>query len=214
MFGPRGSLSLSLRLTLSLGFLNFRGIILIYLIKIASERQDVIRKSDIIHSMNITDKEKRTVDYYDQEAESWASAHGGNESESYWKEEMEKFHQLLPSGKVLEIGSGAGKDAAALIALGYDYTGADASEGLINVAQRRNPQARFKKVSVRELDFPAHEFDGFWTTATLLHTPKDKIDEALRKIKLQVKPNGVGFISMKQGGLTFDKWKNIITDLI
>lgn len=149
--------------------------------------------------MRTTDREKQTVGYYDKKAEEWAISHGGNEEASYWQSEMERFHELLPGGKVLEVGSGAGKDAAALIKIGYDYTGTDASEGLLKVAQKRNPRASFKHVSVYGLNFPEYEFDGFWTAATLLHIPKDRIDEALQKIKSQVKPGGIGFITMKAG---------------
>lgn len=143
--------------------------------------------------------EKKTIDYYDQKAEEWATAHHGNEEVSYWQNEMEKFHKLLPDGKVLEIGSGPGKDASALLAMGYDYTGIDASEGLLRIARKRNPQATFKHIEVNDLDFPEHEFDGFWTVATLLHIPKSRIDEAMGKIKSQVRPGGIGFITMKAG---------------
>jgi len=149
--------------------------------------------------MTTTDKEKQTVGYYDKKADDWASAHHGLEEASYWKSEMDKFHELLPSGKVLEIGSGAGKDAESLIKMGYEYTGTDASEGLLKVAQKRNPQATFKHIGVHDLDFPEHSFDGFWTAATLLHIPKDRVDKALQRIKTQVKPDGVGFITMKAG---------------
>lgn len=149
--------------------------------------------------MATTNKEKQTVGYYDTKAETWATAHHGDEDVSYWQNEMERFHELLPKGRILEIGSGSGKDASALIALGYDYTGTDASEGLLKVAQKRNPEAILKLVAVHDLDFPEHEFDGFWTAATLLHIPKDRIDEALQKIKSQVKLGGVGFITMKAG---------------
>lgn len=149
--------------------------------------------------MTKTDREKQTVSYYNKKAEAWTTAHGGNEEVSYWQSEMEKFHELLPSGKVLEIGSGAGKDASALIALGYDYIGTDASRGLIRVAQKRNPGAAFLPMAVQDLDFPKGTFDGFWTAATLLHIPKARIDGALGKIKKVVKSGGIGFISMKQG---------------
>jgi len=149
--------------------------------------------------MDKNNKLEQTIDYYDNKAADWSEAHGGHEEASYWQNEMNKFHELLPSGKVLEIGSGAGKDASALIRFGYDYTGTDASEGLLKVAQKRNPTATFRRVGVHELDFPEHTFDGFWTVATLLHIPKDKIDEALQRISNQVKPNGVGFITMKSG---------------
>jgi len=78
--------------------------------------------------------EDKTVQYYDAHAEDWTRTHGGNIGHSYWKKEMAKFHELLPKGKVLEIGSGAGKDAAALIGIGYDYVGTDASRGLLKIA--------------------------------------------------------------------------------
>ena len=149
--------------------------------------------------MSSTDREKQTVDFYDQKAEVWVAAHGGNEKTSSWQSEMERFHELLPSGKVLEIGSGAGKDAEALIKMGYEYTGTDASGGLIKIAQKRNPQATFRHVEVHELDIPEHKFDGFWTAATLLHIPKNRIDEALQRIKTQIKSGGIGFITMKAG---------------
>ncbi len=141
----------------------------------------------------------KTVEYYDREAEKWASAHRGYEEKSYWQDEMTKFRTLLPSGKVLEVGSGTGKDASALISLGYDYTGTDASEGLLKIARKRNPSAKFEHMAVHNLDFPEGEFDGFWTAATLLHIPKDRIDGALTSIKNVVKPEGLGFISMKNG---------------
>lgn len=112
---------------------------------------------------------------------------------------MEKFHELLPSGRILEIGSGTGRDAIVLIAMGYEYTGTDISKGLLNIAQKRNPNTNFKCIDVHELNFPEPKFDGFWTMTTLLHIPKDRIDHALQKIKAQIKPDGVGFITMKAG---------------
>lgn len=149
--------------------------------------------------MTITYREKNTVDYYDREAENWSTTHHGNNAGSYWEDEMGRFHELLPSGKILEIGSGTGRDAAALIAMGYDYIGTDASKGLLQMAKKRNPNASFFLKSVEELDFPEGNFDGFWTAATLLHIPKDRIGKALTTIRKQVKLGGIGFISVKQG---------------
>lgn len=146
-----------------------------------------------------TDLEQQTIEYYDKNAKDWAVSHHGDEITSYWQNEMERFHELLPTGKVLEIGAGTGKDATGLIAMGYDYTGTDASKGLLGIAQKKNPGAVFKHVGVYDLDFPEHQFDGFWTAATLLHIPKDRIDEALQKIRTLVKPGGIGFITMKAG---------------
>jgi len=145
-----------------------------------------------------TDIEQKTISYYDQNAATWSATHGGSEEESYWKSEMDKFHELLPIGKVLEIGSGGGKDAKALIKL-YEYAGTDASKGLIEIAQKRNPEGRFINVAVEKLDFPEGSFDGFWASAVLLHIPKERIDIALQRIKKQIRGGGVGFISLKEG---------------
>lgn len=146
-----------------------------------------------------TDKEKSTIKYYDAHARDWTSAHGGNENQSYWQAEMEKFHHLLPSGKIIEIGSGAGKDAAALIKMGFNYTGTDASSGLIEIASKRNPGTNFVNEAVDELSFPANTFDGFWASAVLLHIPKNQIDTAMQSIYCVTKPGGIGFITMKAG---------------
>ncbi|MBU1016707.1 MAG: class I SAM-dependent methyltransferase [Patescibacteria group bacterium] len=145
------------------------------------------------------DKIKHTIDYYDREAKNWSLAHCHKQSDTFWRGEMEKLHKLLPHGKILEIGSGSGKDATALISLGYDYIGTDASEGLLKVAKKANPTAKFIPIAVHDLDFKNSEFDGFWSVATLLHIPKDKIDGALKQIKKVVRSGGIGFISLKAG---------------
>ena len=145
------------------------------------------------------DKKARTIDYYDTNAKKWSEVHHGDEQESYWKVEMDIFHKFLPSGKVLEVGSGSGKDASALLGLGYDYVGTDASRGLLEIAQKRNPGVEFRNKAVQDLDFEDDRFDGFWTAATLLHIPKNEIDDARQNIVRVVRQNSVGFISVKAG---------------
>lgn len=147
----------------------------------------------------IMHRKNKTVAYYDRDAERWVKSHGGREGESYWKEEIRRFNELLPEGKILEIGSGGGRETAELISLGYNYTGIDASRGLLKIARKRNPRSNFIHKSVEDLDFPDSSFDGFWTAATLLHIPKNKIDKVLGVIKKQVRPGSIGFISLKQG---------------
>jgi len=148
--------------------------------------------------MTLTEKEKATLQYYDVHAEDWRAAHCVG-SQSFWRDEIATFYQLLPSGKVLEIGSGSGREAAILIQLGYNYIGTEASEGLFEIGRRDNPDGMFLYQNVYDLTFPAETFDGFWTAATLLHIPKDRMGEALKSINRVVKPNGIGFISLKEG---------------
>lgn len=142
---------------------------------------------------------QKTIDYYDQQAKKWAEEHGGEKVDSYRLKYILKFNKLLPQGKILEIGSGDGKDARELIKLGYEYVGTDASKELIKIASLTNPGAILVNQSVDQLDFPAETFDGFWAAAVLLHIPKAEMDEALLKIKSVCKKGAVGFISLKIG---------------
>jgi ubiquinone/menaquinone biosynthesis C-methylase UbiE len=146
--------------------------------------------------MKISKEEEKTTKFYDDNAEEWVSSHSGGR---FWGGEIDRFYELLPSGKLLEIGSGGGRDAKDLIKLGYEYVGTDISEGLLKEARKHNPGATFLKQSVYDLDFPENTFDGFWASAVLLHIPKDRISEALGTIHNVVKAGGIGFIAIKQG---------------
>lgn len=147
--------------------------------------------------MQLTPEEKITLETYNATAKQWSENHA---TPGFWKEEMGIFRTLLPDGKILEIGSGGGRDAKELLALSYEYVGTDISTGLIEVARRENPNAVFLAQSVYDLDFPeGTQFDGFWASAVLLHIPKARIDAALQRIKKFMREGAIGFISLKQG---------------
>lgn len=138
-----------------------------------------------------------TTKYYDNSGAKWTSTHNDNR---FWGEYMDKFHELLPSGRILEIGCGGGRDAEELLSLGYDYLGIDPSSAMLEVAQKRNPKAEFRRIAVEDATAMSSlgDFDGFWASASLLHRPKQDIDTALQNIRNQLRPNAVGFISLKK----------------
>ena len=147
--------------------------------------------------MELTPPEKYTLETYNRSATQWSSEHS---SRNFWREEMRLFQTLLPHGKILELGSGWGRDAKELIDLGYSYVGTDISINLLEMARKENPGSQFLNQSVYDLNFPPTTlFDGFWASAVLLHIPKNRINEALKNIHRFVKEGGIGFISLKQG---------------
>lgn len=143
----------------------------------------------------LTPEEQITVESYDANAAEWASAHM---TPGFWREDMHEFNHWLPAGRLLEIGSGGGRDARELIRLGYKYTGTDISEGLLWQARKNNPGANFEHVSVYDLDFEK-PFNGFWCAAVLLHIPRPRINEALQSIKSNIVKRGIGYIALKEG---------------
>ena len=140
--------------------------------------------------------ELATRDAYDTHAETWMQAHN---TPGFWREEMERFHRLLPAGDILEIGCGAGRDAAELRLMGYGYTGIDFSAAMIALSRARLPTADFRQQSIYSLDIPERTFDGFWAAMSLVHIPKARMDEALTRIGSQLRDGAVGFIALKHG---------------
>ncbi len=142
--------------------------------------------------------ENNTTNYYDNNADQFTNKHYQYLKGSYWEVALDKLQEYIPSGHILEIGSGPGRDAEALMQRGYEYTGIDVSKGLLEIARKRNPNATLLEKSVYNLDFDI-KFDGFWSTSNLFHIPKSQISEALSQIKKNMKSNAVGFISVKKG---------------
>lgn len=147
--------------------------------------------------MSLTAEEETTLNTYNETAQQWSENHA---TPGFWHEEMKIFRELLPAGKILEIGSGGGRDAKELIASGYEYIGTDISSSFVKIARKENPGVTFLVQSVYDLEFSEDaQFDGFWASAVLLHIPKTKIGKALQRIRKCVKGGGIGFISLKQG---------------
>lgn len=142
-----------------------------------------------------TKKEEITITNYNKFAAKWTNAHTETD---IFDNAFPKFKKYLPKGKILEICCGGGRDAKKIDEAGYEYTGVDVSMGLLEQAIKNNPKLTFLLQDVYQLNFP-FLFDGFWCVATLLHIPKRRIHEALQSIHRVVKPDGVGFLCIKQG---------------
>ena len=142
------------------------------------------------------DPELETQKTYNHIAERWAEEHN---SQEYWREEFELFHQLLPRGNILDVGCGPSTYHPLFQEKGYGYTGVDYAERLVAVARSRFPHASFVVGNMYDLPFACEEFDGFWAVASLLHIPKHKIGDVLARIRGVVKKGGVGAIMLKKG---------------
>jgi SAM-dependent methyltransferase len=108
------------------------------------------------------------------------------------------FMARLPAGgTVLELGTGNGRDAAAMLAAGFAVTPSDASPELAAEAEAR------LGVPVRIMAF--HElgdierYDGVWACACLLHAPRDELTDDLARIFRALRPGGRLVASFKAG---------------
>nr|WP_246628309.1 class I SAM-dependent methyltransferase [Paenibacillus oenotherae] len=76
---------------------------------------------------------------------------------------MSGWLELRKNDKVLDIGCGMGRHSLALAELGYEVTGIDLSEELLQEARRHNEDGRIKELirgDMRELPFAEGRFDA------------------------------------------------------
>jgi len=153
---------------------------------------------------------KDTIDWYNSNASSYAKA----AKSLYFLPAIEKFISYLPkSAKILDAGCGSGRDSAILKSKGFDVTGLDISEGLINVAKKEHKDIAFVLGDLLKLPFPDNGFDGVWAQASLVHleTPQDT-KKAIGEFYRILKNQGVIHIFVREQ--TTDKKTDIVSDTL
>lgn len=100
------------------------------------------------------------------------------------------FVASLPAGsRVLEIGSGPGRDARAFLDAGHRYTAIDLS--FEHIRRCRDQGAPVARASVRQVPFRDRSFDAVWTMSTLMHVPETAIAGVLGEVWRVLAPGGV-----------------------
>jgi SAM-dependent methyltransferase len=118
----------------------------------------------------------------------------------------------LPGASVLEIGCGSGRDAAFLLANGYDVSCVDASAAMIAEAGHLHPELT-GKLSCAALPLPMHApllqrtFDAVVAVAVFMHVPDADLEAAAAQLRILVRPGGILFldISRDRPGLLADR---------
>jgi len=140
------------------------------------------------------DVTKTTADSYNKIASEYNAGHFVH----FWVEEFEFFKNRVSGKKIIDLGCGAGRDAEVFVKNGFDYTGIDASSGMLEVASKRVPKGKFIQMDFLKTSFPNKTFDGFWAAASFLHIPKSDLPDVLQEAKRITKTGGIGFISVKE----------------
>ena len=108
------------------------------------------------------------------------------------------FLKFIPKGgKILDAGCGSGRDTKYFLSLGYDVTAIDASEEMVKLSTQFTGQETFL-LNFYDLDFQ-NVFDGVWSIASLLHIPKNCIEDVFKSFTSALKPDGTWCMSFKEG---------------
>ena len=135
---------------------------------------------------------------YDEVAETYAAVNSGDVPESLVGLGRKLCDHVGPSGRILDVGCGAGRDVRWFAARGAQVTGVDLSPAMLAQA-RRLTSAPLHLMDMRRLAFRDARFDGAWCCASLLHLPKQEAPRALSEIHRVLKPGGMLMVSVKEG---------------
>ena len=139
-------------------------------------------------------QQESTLAYYDDNAEAYvARTLTADLSDAY-----RRFLTQVPEGgRILDAGCGSGRDTKQFIDRGYETVAIDASRELVRHASAFTGQpALHVKFEVLEYE---SEFDAVWACASLHHIDRWEIAFVIRKLAMALRPNGVLYMSMKEG---------------
>jgi len=133
---------------------------------------------------------------YNKIAKNWSNEHN---SDTWWIEGTDRFISFLnPKSVVLDVGCGSGVKSKFLVDEGLKVVGIDFSQKMIEIAQKRVPNATFLVMDLQNVQKLENNFDGIFMQAVLLHIPKSKIEKVLRGLVKKLKRGGYVYIAVKE----------------
>ncbi|OUN26139.1 methyltransferase type 12 [Blautia sp. An81] len=132
--------------------------------------------------------------YYESNAEHYAA-------ETIYADMSEQYQSVLPllkkGAKILDVGSGSGRDACYFQKQGYQVTALEPSKNL---------GREIRKVFSGEIvcsDIQSYQtterYDGIWACASLIHLQEEEILCFFKKIDMYLNDNGIVYVSGKSG---------------
>lgn len=117
-----------------------------------------------------------------------------------WSEQLEKFVKKLKGNKILDAGCGAPRDIKLFLKKNVEIEGIDFSEEAIKECHSLFPNLTFHVGDFRKINVPNEHYDGIWACASILNFSKKDLPVLLEEFLRTLKPGGVLFASVKEGG--------------
>ncbi len=142
-----------------------------------------------------------TVAGYDQQAAAYREA--GQPLPDSVRVALDGLVAALPPGsRVLEIGSGSGRDAATLEAAGLSVRRTDITPGFVELLRADGYDADVLDPLTDDLADPAHPGEPYaavWASASLLHVARADLPVVLRRLAEATRADGLLRMSVKEG---------------
>lgn len=139
--------------------------------------------------------DQQTINTYNKMAKEY-----DDETVNFWDQFprtfLDKFVELSGE-KIVDIGSGPGRDGMLLQKAGKEVFCVDASEAMVKLSSERGLKSVL--AGFDKLPFEDESFDGAWSYTALLHIPKNSIGVPLGEISRVLKPSGVFALGLIEG---------------
>lgn len=158
---------------------------------------------DVVHHLHDVRHAARaaTVRAYDASAADYRA--GTAEMPASVQAAVDRYAALLrPGARVLEIGSGSGRDARALESAGLSVRRTDVTPAFVHLLRDSGYQADVVDPLVDDLADPAAPgtpYAGVWADASLLHVDRADLPRVLSRLADATEPGGVLFVGLKEG---------------
>lgn len=144
------------------------------------------------------DRIERVADYYETNAQSFIADTQSVDLSELRARFLAELGKLQGSqGRILDAGTGSGRDAQAFRSAGFEVAAFDASPAMVRAA------TMFSGVPVRHLRFETfkweHAFEGIWACASLLHVARADLPNVLQRLADHIVPGGILYASFKFG---------------
>jgi ubiquinone/menaquinone biosynthesis C-methylase UbiE len=137
----------------------------------------------------------KTQAYYNIHANEYFQATSNLILKAQWDILVE---HLRPGAKILDLGSGSGRDLSYFSAHGFQVLGMDYALNLLKLSQTLTDQPLVVGNMVA-LPFQDQCFDAVWSIGTLLHIAPNVLPTVLIEIHRVLKPGAYLFASVKKG---------------
>ncbi|HEY3528015.1 MAG TPA: methyltransferase domain-containing protein [Nocardioides sp.] len=158
---------------------------------------------DVVHHLHDVRHAARaaTVRAYDDSAADYRA--NTSEMPSSIQALVDRFAaRLRPGARVLEIGSGSGRDARALEDAGLSVRRTDITPAFVAMLREAGNQADVVDPAVDDLSDPAAPgtpYAGVWADASLLHVDRHELALVLSRLADATEAGGVLFVGLKEG---------------
>ena len=152
----------------------------------------------------------RTQRYYSDNAEEYFR----ETVNSFVSKAAEEFLSHIPTNcRILDCGSGSGRDTKYFLSHGYDTDAIDANPELCRIA------SEYTDHPVVCMDYNALDrteaYDGIWAQASLLHEKRENLPSLFSILSYALKKSGVLYCSFREGktdGREGERWYTNMTE--